>query len=431
MQPLTRLFVIPPLLRRLLLLLLLLLQLQLQLSSKMILASPLESSSAFINRQYLFRLASSATTANGSLPDTMIRQVQTFIHQHTGLSVDISTISQIRTAFHGLLVQTNIPLPLDSIVSALQLQLPFIESIERDHKWSSTQVQSGLSGLGWGLDRIDQASNQLDGNYKFDSAGKGVNIYVVDSGIDADHPEFDGRAKSVYNSPRFTDGIDCQSHGTHVAGIAGGTNVGVAKLANLNAVRVVDCNGVTSTMEIVAALDWILANHKKPAVVSMSLVSLMMMIIKLLKHTIMFRVPICKQTVNTPDPQLWIKQFAPWSMPESLSWWRLGTITPILVNLLRRVVTECWLWPLAILPIDGLHSQITAIVSRYSLQAWTYSLRCRVAWQPLLLYRIHWLYSMVSRNRIGRKVEHPKLPRSWLELSLCIWKRTHRPVHGM
>jgi hypothetical protein len=73
-----------------------------------------------------------------------------------------------------------------------------------------------------------------------------------------------------------------------VAGIVAGTNVGVAKQANLKIVRVVDCKGASSTMEIVAALDWILANHQKPAVVTMSLVLIQVCFILETKH-VMFR----------------------------------------------------------------------------------------------------------------------------------------------
>lgn len=56
-----------------------------------------------------------------------------------------------------------------------------------------------------------------------------------------------------------------------MAGIIGGTNVGVAKLVKIAALRVVGCDSVTQNSDVVAALDWILANNKGPAVINISL----------------------------------------------------------------------------------------------------------------------------------------------------------------
>lgn len=39
----------------------------------------------------------------------------------------------------------------------------------------------------WNLDRIDQRSDNLDGEYNFNSTGKGVNVYVIDTGIRETH----------------------------------------------------------------------------------------------------------------------------------------------------------------------------------------------------------------------------------------------------
>ncbi|CAJ0746695.1 4484_t:CDS:1, partial [Entrophospora sp. SA101] len=46
------------------------------------------------------------------------------------------------------------------------------------------------------LDRIDQSKLLLDGSYTFPaSAGKGINVYVIDTGINIKHVEFGDRAK--------------------------------------------------------------------------------------------------------------------------------------------------------------------------------------------------------------------------------------------
>lgn len=49
---------------------------------------------------------------------------------------------------------------------------------------------------------------------------------------------------------------DCNGHGTHVAGIAAGRNVGVAKSASVHAVKVLDCTGSGTTFSVVAGVQW-------------------------------------------------------------------------------------------------------------------------------------------------------------------------------
>jgi subtilisin family serine protease len=129
----------------------------------------------------------------------------------------------------------------------------------------------------WALDRIDQPARPLNGAYEYKWTGAGVNAYVIDSGIRFDHQEFltstgGTRARhAVSFVPNDTTGVDCFGHGTHVAGILGGNRFGVAKNVNLFSVRVTDCTGSGRLSDVVAALDWIAANHVRPAVVNMSI----------------------------------------------------------------------------------------------------------------------------------------------------------------
>ena len=56
-----------------------------------------------------------------------------------------------------------------------------------------------------------------------------------------------------------------------MAGTVGGSVYGVAKGVSLVAIRVLDCNGSGTTSGVIAGIDWVTANHVKPAVANMSL----------------------------------------------------------------------------------------------------------------------------------------------------------------
>lgn len=128
------------------------------------------------------------------------------------------------------------------------------------------------SSATWGLDRVDQRRMPLNRTYFFQSTGQGVTAYVIDTGILSSHVDFNGRVVSGFTSVRDGRGTsDCNGHGTHVAATLGGRISGVAKGVSLVPVRVLDCEGAGPSSAVIAGLDWILANAKKPAVVNLSL----------------------------------------------------------------------------------------------------------------------------------------------------------------
>jgi subtilisin family serine protease len=144
-----------------------------------------------------------------------------------------------------------------------------VQYVEEDGVVRAVGVQTGAT---WGLDRIDQVDLPLDQTYTYNTAGAGVNAYIVDTGIRITHSEFGGRASHGFNAIADSNGSnDCNGHGTHVAGTVGGSTYGVAKAANLIAVRVLDCAGSGSYSGVIAGIDWVTQNHVKPAVANMSL----------------------------------------------------------------------------------------------------------------------------------------------------------------
>jgi subtilisin family serine protease len=106
--------------------------------------------------------------------------------------------------------------------------------------------------------------------------GTGVKVAVVDTGIDATHPDLTGKVTAAQNFTTESDTVDRNGHGTHVASTiagtgaaSGGVNKGVAPGANLLSAKVCTEDGGCAESAIIAGMNW--AAQQGADVVNMSL----------------------------------------------------------------------------------------------------------------------------------------------------------------
>jgi len=151
-----------------------------------------------------------------------------------------------------------------------------LAAVQADERVAYVEPDGEMSAvaqtLPWGIDRIEaDVSTTMAGDGS--GAVANVNVYVIDTGVDATHPDL-----NVVRHVAFAGGPnrDCHGHGTHVAGTVAALDntsdvVGVAPGAPITGVKVLGCNGSGSNSGVIAGIDWVTANAIKPAVANMSL----------------------------------------------------------------------------------------------------------------------------------------------------------------
>ena len=112
----------------------------------------------------------------------------------------------------------------------------------------------------WGLARISHRDSLSFGTFNkylyATNGGEGVDVYVIDTGTNIQHVDFEGRAFWGQTIPSGDEDVDGNGHGTHCSGTIAGKKYGVAKKANVYAVKVLRSNGSGSMSDVVKGVVW-------------------------------------------------------------------------------------------------------------------------------------------------------------------------------
>ncbi|RDA95470.1 hypothetical protein CP533_5425, partial [Ophiocordyceps camponoti-saundersi (nom. inval.)] len=136
----------------------------------------------------------------------------------------------------------------------------YIEENSKVHANSSRILHTDYD-VQWHLARISHRQRGHS-DYTYDaSAGNGTCAYVLGTGIDSGHPEFEGRAKQLISFDS-SSGKDEADHGTGVASIIAGKTLGVAKKTKIFGVRFFSQKDeMVGTSTLVKAIDYIIEHQ--------------------------------------------------------------------------------------------------------------------------------------------------------------------------
>src|SRR5215208_3024506 len=231
--------------------------------------------------------ASSAAPSQGNGPDNKFRRARKPVHgqyivvlNHDTRPEDVEFVANQLLATH----QGTTLSVYRHTIKGFAIQMPEAAAIALSHEPAVAYVQedgivkaaSTQANAPWNLDRIDQRDLPRNNKYNFANVttGAGVHVYILDSGINPLHQEFlnpNGTTRVTQDASFwFEDGNDCAHHGTPVASVIGGNTLGVAKDVRLHSVKVLNCWEEGSYASVIAGVEWVTANHIKPAIVNMS-----------------------------------------------------------------------------------------------------------------------------------------------------------------
>lgn len=153
----------------------------------------------------------------------------------------------------------------DEVVDFIRMN-QWVEFIEKDSLVFASEFDT-QNGAPWGLSRISHRERLNLGSFnKYlydDDAGKGVTSYVIDTGINVNHKDFNGRAVWGKTIPQNDEDADGNGHGTHCAGTIASEHYGVAKNAEVVAIKVLRSNGSGTMSDVVKGVEFAAQSHQE------------------------------------------------------------------------------------------------------------------------------------------------------------------------
>lgn len=130
--------------------------------------------------------------------------------------------------------------------------------------WDDPYRHVTEDGAPWGLARISHRPGLSLGTfnkYVYEvQGGEGVTAYIIDTGVNIHHVDFGGRARWGKTIPVNDTDTDDHGHGTHVAGTIASNTFGVAKRAEVVAVKVLGAHGQGTMSDVTAGVLWAVAD---------------------------------------------------------------------------------------------------------------------------------------------------------------------------
>ncbi|KAJ3381183.1 hypothetical protein HDU92_005551 [Lobulomyces angularis] len=247
------------------------------------LAAP--SATTGVENQYIIKLRSEVAALSGDVLDSHLSWLDEVLLKHADAnsllpgtkSVVLHKYGNLGSGFTGYALKASNAV-LEEIRQNSQVEYVEADAIATAIGWptpkptttstatatstkpaSSTVTSTptpGPSDVTWGLDRVDQRNLPLNSQYNPSGNGAGITVYVVDTGITAGHPQFEGRAsEGAYFVEN--DAKDGNGHGTHCAGSVASKDYGVAKAAKVVGVKVLGANGSGSYSGVIAGINWV------------------------------------------------------------------------------------------------------------------------------------------------------------------------------
>ncbi|KAF8923028.1 serine protease [Dissophora ornata] len=141
---------------------------------------------------------------------------------------------------------------------------PDVDYIERDQIVYASEITT-QNRAPWGLARISHRKGLTLGTFnKYEhnpNGGEGISAFVIDTGINIEHKEFEGRAVWGATIPNGDPDSDDNGHGTHCAGTIGSRAYGVSKKVKVIAIKVLRSNGSGTMSDVVAGVDFAVESH--------------------------------------------------------------------------------------------------------------------------------------------------------------------------